>query len=286
MSDIDRNAFRDFERDAHDRLAETYHAFFAPVTEHAAEPLLTAAKVGARNAVLDVACGSGVVATHAARRGASVTGMDLAPRMLVLAVMLNPDCTFREASVDSMPFDNDAFDAVVCAFGIGHFPDPPAAVAECARVTRAGSMCAFAWWDLPMRIGCTAYCSQPLRRSTPSRRWTFRLGRPFSATRRMTLSDVCSSPLDRGTSALRRMDSTGVCPMPRHCGRDPWDASRATLPSSTRSRQKFANESARRSSGMPTSTLRQMPCTCRWRSRCARGARQTPSRRSGCSLGE
>lgn len=150
-SDIDRDAFRDFERNAHDRLADTYHAFFASVTEHAAEPLLTAAMVGARMSVLDVACGSGVVAKHAALRGAIVTGVDVAPRMLELAAKLNPGCTFREASVDSMPFNDSAFDAVVCAFGIGHFPDPPIAVAECARVSRAGSTCAFAWWDLPVR---------------------------------------------------------------------------------------------------------------------------------------
>lgn len=149
--DVDGNAFRDFERNAHDRLADTYHAFFAPVTEHAAEPLLTEAKVGARTSVLDVACGSGVVAKHAASRGALVTGVDLAPRMLELAARLNPGCTFREASVDAMPFEDGAFDAVVCAFGIGHFPDPPLAVAECARVTRAGGTCAFAWWDLPVR---------------------------------------------------------------------------------------------------------------------------------------
>jgi SAM-dependent methyltransferase len=149
--DIDRDAFRDFERNAHDRLADSYHAFFTSVTEHAAEPLLVAAKVNAGMRVLDVACGSGVVAMHAARRGAFVTGVDLAPRMLELASSLNPGCTFREASVDSMPFDEGAFDAVVCAFGIGHFPDPPVAVAECARVTRAESMCAFAWWDLPER---------------------------------------------------------------------------------------------------------------------------------------
>ena len=150
-SNIDRNAFREFERNAHDRLADTYHAFFASVTEHAAEPLLTEAMVGARMSVLDVACGSGVVAKHAALRGAFVTGVDLAPRMLELAARLNPGCTFREASVDSMPFDDGAFDAGVCAFGIGHFPDPPVAVAECARVTRAASTCAFAWWDLPAR---------------------------------------------------------------------------------------------------------------------------------------
>lgn len=149
--DIDPDAFRDFERKAHDRLADSYHSFFVPVTEHAAEPLLAAAKVGPRMSVLDVACGSGVVAKRAAERGASVTGVDLAPRMLELAARLNPGCKFREASVDSMPFQDGAFDAVVCAFGIGHFPDPEAAVAECARVARVGSACAFAWWDLPLR---------------------------------------------------------------------------------------------------------------------------------------
>jgi len=149
--DIDRNAFRDFERSAHDRLADTYHAFFAPVTEHAADSLLAAAKVDGHMKVLDVACGSGVVAKHAASRGATVTGVDLSPRMLQLAAKLNPNCTFREATVDSMPFEDGAFDAVVCAFGIGHFPDAPVAVTECARVARAGSMCAFAWWDVPAR---------------------------------------------------------------------------------------------------------------------------------------
>jgi SAM-dependent methyltransferase len=101
--------------------------------------------------VLDVACGSGVIAKHAAKRGASVTGVDIAPRMVQLAAELNPGSMFREASADSIPFENHSFDVVVCAFGVGHFPDPPAAVAECVRVARAGSACAFAWWDLPVR---------------------------------------------------------------------------------------------------------------------------------------
>ena len=148
---IDRDSFRDFERTAHDRLADSYHAFFVPVTEHAAPPLLSAAGVRSGMRVLDVACGSGVIANHASRLGANVTGIDLAPRMLELAARLNPGCTFREASVDSMPFEDGSFDAAVCAFGIGHFPDPPAAVAECARVVRAGGVCAFAWWDLPAK---------------------------------------------------------------------------------------------------------------------------------------
>jgi len=148
---IDQAAFRDFERNAHDRLADSYHALFVPVTEHAVEPLLSAAKVGRGMRLLDVACGSGVIAQHAAKRRALVTGVDIAPRMLELAAKLNPECTFREASVESMPFEDGAFDALVCAFGIGHFPNPPAAVAECARVVRPAGVCAFTWWDSPAK---------------------------------------------------------------------------------------------------------------------------------------
>ena len=175
----DRDAFRDFERNAHDRLADSYHAFFAPVTGHAAEPLLSAAKIRAGMRVLDVACGSGVIAKYAAKRGASVTGVDLAPRMLQLAARLNPECIFREASVDSMPFEDGAFDALVCAFGIGHFPDPPAAVAECARVVRVGGMCAFAWWDVPRKTRSTACCSRPSKRLTRSLRLDLPAGPPL-----------------------------------------------------------------------------------------------------------
>ena len=147
----DRDAFRDFERTSHDRLADSYHAFFVPVTEHAAKPLLSAAKVRAAMTVLDVACGSGVIAGHAARNGALAMGVDLSPRMLELAAQLHPECKFHEASVESMPFDDGVFDALVCAFGIGHFPDPPAALTECVRVVREGGACSFAWWDLPAR---------------------------------------------------------------------------------------------------------------------------------------
>lgn len=148
---IDEKAFRDFERSAHDRIADSYHSFFVPITEHAAEPLLDAAEVGAGTRVLDVATGSGIVAAHAARRNASVTGIDLSSRMVSLAAALNPACTFREADVESLPFGDRSFDAVVCAFGIGHFPRPQLAMAECVRVLDRDGWLAFSWWDMPAR---------------------------------------------------------------------------------------------------------------------------------------
>jgi len=148
---FDAERFRLFEKAAHDRIADSYHAFFVPITEHAAEPLLDAAHVGRGTRVLDVATGSGIVAAHAGARGASVVGTDISPRMVSLAARLNPGCTFQEADVESMPFPEGSFDSVVCAFGVGHFPDSGAAVAECARVLAAGGWLALAWWDLPAR---------------------------------------------------------------------------------------------------------------------------------------
>jgi ubiquinone/menaquinone biosynthesis C-methylase UbiE len=148
---VDEKAFREFEREAHDRIANSYHSFFVPITEHAAEPLLDAAEVRAGLRVLDVASGSGVVAAHAARRSVAVTGVDLSSRMVSLAAALNPTCLFREADVESLPFADESFDAVVCAFGIGHFPQSELAVAECARVLSRKGWLAFSWWDMPAR---------------------------------------------------------------------------------------------------------------------------------------
>lgn len=149
---LDAERFRQFEKTAHDRIADSYHAFFVPITEHSAEPLLDAAGVRSGTRVLDVATGSGVVAAHAAARRAAVVGVDISPRMVSLATRLNPACLFREADVESLPFPEGSFDSVVCAFGIGHFPNAGDAVAECARVLAAQTgRLALAWWDVPAR---------------------------------------------------------------------------------------------------------------------------------------
>ena len=126
-------------------------AFFVPITEHAAEPLLDAAGIRAGMRILDIATGSGVIAAHGAARGAIATGVDISSRMISLARKLNPACVFREADAESLPFADGSFDAVLCAFGIGHFPRADVAIAECARVLVPGGWLAFAWWDAPVR---------------------------------------------------------------------------------------------------------------------------------------
>ncbi len=151
MASDDAERLRDFERAAHSRIARGYHAFFSPVTALATPALLDAAAAGPGARLLDVACGPGRVAAEAAARGAVATGVDLAPGMVSLARSLHPEVAFREADVEALPFGGDSFDALVCSFGLGHFPRPERAVAECARVTAPGGRLAFAWWDDPAR---------------------------------------------------------------------------------------------------------------------------------------
>jgi ubiquinone/menaquinone biosynthesis C-methylase UbiE len=50
--------------------------------------------------------------------------------MIELTQRLYPGIDFREADVEQLPFHDCTFSAVVCAFGLGHFPRPEAAVAE------------------------------------------------------------------------------------------------------------------------------------------------------------
>jgi SAM-dependent methyltransferase len=94
--------------------------------------------------VLDVACGTGVVARLAAVRvggGGNVVGLDLNPGMLAVAASIaletpatSAPITWREASATKMPFADASFDIVYCQLGLQFFPDRSAALREMHRV--------------------------------------------------------------------------------------------------------------------------------------------------------
>jgi SAM-dependent methyltransferase len=151
LSSSEAERLRAFERQGHDALAMSYHAFFAAVTSLATNPLLDAVRLHPGTRLLDVATGPGGLAAEAANRGARPVGVDLSPQMIELARRLHPTIQFREADVEHLPFADDTFDAAVCAFGLGHFPRPEAAVAECVRTLAPGGHIAFSWWDDPSR---------------------------------------------------------------------------------------------------------------------------------------
>ncbi|MHC2333731.1 class I SAM-dependent methyltransferase [Bradyrhizobium sp. USDA 4454] len=151
LSSNDAERLRTFERHGHDALATSYHAFFSAVTAMAIEPLLDAVYLRLGTRLLDVATGPGAVAAEAANRGGRPVGIDLSPRMIELAQRLYPTIEYREADVERLPFPDRTFGAVVCAFGLGHFPRPELAVAECVRTLSPGGHIAFSWWDDPSR---------------------------------------------------------------------------------------------------------------------------------------
>src|SRR6476659_10332269 len=151
LSSSEAERLRAFERQGHDALATSYQAFFAAVTALATNPLLDAVRLRPGTRLLDVATGPGALPAEAATRGVRPVGIDLSPQMIEQARRLHPTIDFREADVESLPFADHTFDAVVCAFGLGHFPRPEAAVAECVRTLLPGGRIAFSWWDDPSR---------------------------------------------------------------------------------------------------------------------------------------
>jgi len=100
--------------------------------------------------VLDAACGSGNQSLPAARTGADVTGVDIAPNLLEQAQKWaqSEDLTikFGEYDVENLPFDNGEFDVVLSMFGAMFAPRPELVAAELVRVCRPGGVIAMANW--------------------------------------------------------------------------------------------------------------------------------------------
>src|SRR6476660_726560 len=151
LSSSEAGRLRAFERQGHDALATSYQAFFSAVTALATNPLLDVVRLHPGTRLLDVATGPGALAAEAASRGARPVGIDLSPQMVELARQLYPAINFHEADVEHLPFPDDTFDAVVCAFGFGHFPRRGVVVAESVRTLLPGGRIAFSWWDDPSR---------------------------------------------------------------------------------------------------------------------------------------
>ncbi len=100
--------------------------------------------------VLDLACGTGNASLLAASRGAEVTGLDVAPRLLEVAAEraaeAGAEIDWVEGSMLDLPFEDDSFDVVTSVFGV-IFGDPPAAVAEeIARVLATQGRVALTAW--------------------------------------------------------------------------------------------------------------------------------------------
>lgn len=127
--------------------AEAYEASFVPAFfAQWASILCDAAQVTAGRRVLDVACGTGIVARTAAERvGTSgVVGVDRNEAMLTVARRVAPDIDWHQGDVASLPFDDGSFDVVVCQMALMFFPHRSQALREMARVAAPGGTVAVA----------------------------------------------------------------------------------------------------------------------------------------------
>ncbi len=122
--------------------AELYERYLVPtITGVWAADLVRRAALQPRERVLDVACGTGIVARLAAEQvgdQGAVVGLDLNTAMLEVARALPAPpgaiITWTEASVLAMPFPDATFDEVLCQLGLQFFPDRPQALREMRRV--------------------------------------------------------------------------------------------------------------------------------------------------------
>jgi SAM-dependent methyltransferase len=100
---------------------------------------------------LDVATGTGEIARPAARAGAQVTGLDLAPDLIATARERaredGVDVSFEVGDAEALPYEDGSFDTVTSTFGVMFAPDHAAVARELARVCRPGGRLALLNWD-------------------------------------------------------------------------------------------------------------------------------------------
>jgi SAM-dependent methyltransferase len=141
--------FARFEHAGWERVADKYDAVWSSLTRQFVPYLIADAHLSAGMAVLDVACGPGLVSAAAKELGAVPTGIDFSDRMIAAAKRLFPDIRFLQGDAQHLPVDDDRFDRVLINFGLLHVSHPEKACAEAYRVLKPGGRFGFSVWAGP-----------------------------------------------------------------------------------------------------------------------------------------
>jgi SAM-dependent methyltransferase len=106
--------------------ATAYEDLFVPALFAEWAPVVVeAAQLQSGQRVLDVACGTGILARTAVSRVApngSVTGLDPNPGMLEVAARIAPRISWRQGTAESLPFGDQSFAAITTHHGVARFP--------------------------------------------------------------------------------------------------------------------------------------------------------------------
>lgn len=132
--------------------ASSYEKLMVPALfESWADRVLDEVEIKPGDRMLDVACGTGIVARTAIKRsgnnGLSVTGLDPNPGMLAVAESKTSGPDWKEGVAEALPFEDESFDVVVSQFGLMFFQDRSAALREMKRVLAPGGRMAVAVFD-------------------------------------------------------------------------------------------------------------------------------------------
>jgi ubiquinone/menaquinone biosynthesis C-methylase UbiE len=125
--------------------AVNYERYFVPaIGAPLATDLVRRATLRPGERVLDVACGTGIVARLVSQEIdeiGMIAGLDIDPDMLAVARSVTPSGSpveWHEADTGAMPFPDASFDVVLCQMGLQFMPDKPAALREMGRVLVRG----------------------------------------------------------------------------------------------------------------------------------------------------
>ena len=128
---------------------------FEPYARPANEVVLDQLGVREGTRLCDVACGSGLAANAASRRGASVAGLDASAALIGLASTRTPEGDFRVGDMFVLPFDDDSFDVVTSFNGIWNGCE--GALGEVRRVLIGDGRFGMTFWGPFDRVGLLPY---------------------------------------------------------------------------------------------------------------------------------
>ena len=201
-------------RQAQIDAAKAYEALFVPALFGQWAPQVAdAAQIRPGQRVLDVACGTGILAREVASRIGSVervVGIDPSPGMIALAKQLAPAIEWREGVAESLPFADQSFEAVVSQFGLMFFTNRHQALREMLRVLAPGGRLAVAVWDSLDHI--PAYASEvALLERMAGRQAADALRAPFVLGNRKDLATLFS---EAGVTSVEIITQHGTARFP------------------------------------------------------------------------